>query len=377
MNKTETLPYFSAAERLARLRLYRSDGIGPVFFRTLINRFGTAQAVLKADLRKPIQFADAGQCQRELDAVAKTGGHSFFLGDPDYPARLANTDDAPPVLHAYGNPDLLNDAQPALGIVGARNASASGIKLTRMLASAVADAGVIVISGLARGIDAAAHEAALKGGTIACVAGGMDIIYPRENAKLYAAIKESGLIVSEMPLGTEPQARHFPRRNRLISGLSDGVLVIEAAERSGSLITARFAAEQGRDVFAVPGSPLDPRAKGGNRLLKDGAILVQDAADILDELTLWSPDRQPAPQTFDFIAGTKPVTPPTALGTETVTQNASSSDDLVILLSHNPVHVDEIVRLSGLPTEAVLTRFLELEMAGKLIRHAGGKVSLT
>ncbi len=379
MNKTETLVRFSDDERLARLRLIRTDGIGPVLFRQLIHRFGDAVTAAEQvpDLaassgrRKPLRIAGADDCARELEAAGRLGTLAFFWGESAYPYRLAATEDAPAVLYTLGNTELLSPSS-ALGVVGARNASASGIKLTGMLAGKVAEAGTVIVSGLARGIDAAAHKAAPKA-TIACVAGGLDIIYPRENTALYHTLKADGLIVSEMPPGTQPQARHFPRRNRIISGLSDGVLIVEAALRSGSLITARYALEQGRDVFAVPGSPLDPRSQGANKLLKDGAILVENADDILNELSVWHHGKEPVPQSnFDFSSPPATIKPARE-------HSAPAGDEatLLSLLSPSAVHIDEVIRLSGMPTEVVLSGFLELELAGKITRHAGGKVSLS
>lgn len=379
MNKTETLISFSDEERLARLRLIRTDGIGPVMFRQLIMEFGNGvtaaeqapERAASSGRRKPLRIADAGACHQELEAVARLGAQVFFWGESAYPYRLAATEGAPPVLYTLGNTELLSPSA-ALGVVGARNASASGIKLTGLLASKVCETGTVIVSGLARGIDAAAHKAS-PGSTVACVAGGLDVIYPRENTELYHQLRSDGLIVSEMPPGTQPQARHFPRRNRIISGLSDGVLIVEAALRSGSLITARFALEQGRDVFAVPGSPLDPRSQGANRLLKDGAILVESAEDILNELNPWHESKQPVPQMNPEIRPGKTVTKPER--TEGTTDKQGNT--LLSLLSPNAIHIDEVIRLSGLSTEAVLSGFLELELAGKITRHAGGKVSLS
>lgn len=373
MNKTETFGEFSHTERLARLRLIRTDGIGPILFRTLIERYGTGVAALDAlpallaKRKRGGAVAKKDGCERELEAAHKLGARTIFLGETQYPYRLAATEDAPPLLHTLGSLDLISPPA-SLGIVGARNASISGQKLTRMIASAMADAAVTVISGLARGIDTAAHAASLEGGTVACVAGGLDVIYPRENTDLFHAIVERGLVVSEMPPGTQPQARHFPRRNRIISGLSDGVLVVEAAERSGSLITARFALEQGRDVFAVPGSPLDARARGCNKLIKDGAALVQDAEDILNELSPIRPDipvirQRPAPAHVEPV----PTAAPAA---------QTSRQDILDFLSHTAVHVDEVIRVSGMRADEVLVALMEHEIAGQITRHAGGKVSL-
>jgi len=379
MNKTETDRSLTDKEKLAQLRLIRTEGIGPIMFRGLLTRFGNAVAALegatelaaRSGRKKPLVPPPESAAEHELERLAKAGGHALFLNDADYPAQLAAIEDAPPVLFAMGRLELLGSR--AVGIVGARNASVSGLKLTRTIAGALAEAGVTVTSGLARGIDTAAHQASLAHGTMACVAGGLDIYYPPENEALQRQIAEQGLLVSEMPMGTRPQARHFPRRNRLISGLSLGVLVVEAALKSGSLITARFAAEQGRDVFAIPGSPLDPRAKGGNHLIKDGAILVEQADDILNELNAL-PDYGHTRRAVRALVAQKgtPIGPiPASPAPETM----ADSSDLLSLLSSTPIHMDDVVRLSGASTEQVLAAFLELELAGEITRHAGGRVS--
>jgi DNA processing protein len=277
-------------ERRAWLRLSRTEHVGPVTFQSLIARFGSAAAALEELPRlaqrgggKNFVLPDERDCDRELEALAKLGGRMIASCEPDYPRGLAALDAPPPLISVLGHPHLLR--KEMIAIVGARNASALARKFTDMLSRELGFAGLMVVSGLARGIDAAAHEAALAVGTVAVVAGGVDIIYPPENEKLYAAIKDQGVIVSEMQLGEAPQARHFPRRNRIISGLARGVVVVEAAEKSGSLITAQCALEQGREIFAVPGSPLDPRAKGANRLIREGATLTESAEDILSVLS--------------------------------------------------------------------------------------------
>lgn len=385
MNKTETNDTFSHKERLDRLRLLRTAGIGPVTFRSLLERFHTASAAIegaremaKANGRKkPLYVTGRQRCEQELEAADAFGASAVFLGEPDYPAMLAATEDAPPMLFMKGNM-ALNRAR-AVGIVGARNASAAGMKLTRTIAAEIAESGFAVTSGLARGIDTAAHHAAQAHRTIACIAGGLDIAYPAENEALQQAIAANGLLVTEMPFGTQPQARHFPRRNRLISGLSEGVLVVEAAVRSGSLITARFAADQGRDVFAVPGSPLDPRARGGNSLIKDGAMLVENAQDILDALPASAPVSPPVSQPSKLA---RPQAPSAHTSVEVIKVESSPPSDapketesLLNLLSTTPVHTDDIVRQTGASTTEVMSAFLELELAGKIARHSGGKVS--
>lgn len=382
MNKTETKSSFSHTERLARLRLVRTGGIGPVTFRALLDRFGTAEAALdgaqqmarKNGRKKPLYVPGKSRCERELEAADAFGAETLFLGEAGYPPLLAATEDAPPVIFIKGNTALARSR--SIGIVGARNASAAGLKLTKSVAADLANAGFTIASGLARGIDTAAHQAALPIGTTACIAGGLDVAYPRENAALQAAIAESGLLVTEMPFGTQPQARHFPRRNRLISGLSEGVLVVEAAVRSGSLITARFAADQGRDVFAVPGSPLDPRARGGNSLIKDGAQLVESAADILAAL----PDHVLQPAALPVVKKVpRHETNAAALAATALKADITPSDGalegLLNLLSTTPVHTDEILRQTAASPHEVMSAFLELELAGKIARHSGGRIS--
>ncbi|MBB4632492.1 DNA-processing protein DprA [Sphingosinicella soli] len=358
----------SDIEHIAKLRLIRSENVGPVSYRHLTARYGSASAALDAlpELARrgggrAFRIADIGAVHREIEATEAAGARFVFLGDSNYPARLAETEDAPPVLAIRG--DIALAHRRTVGIVGARNASAAAIRFARGLASDLAAANIVVVSGLARGIDAAAHSGAITGGTIGVIAGGIDNIYPPENAELYAALYERGLVVAEQPIGTEPQARHFPRRNRLISGLSAGIVVVEAAPRSGSLITARFAGEQGREVMAVPGFPLDPRAQGCNQLIRDGATLVQSAADIAETITPFGGVRLGA-------GGSRFTAPPPTDADD----NARSA--VTALLSLTPVAIDELVRLSGEPPAVVQTVLLELELAGRLVRHAGGRASL-
>ena len=291
------------ADAVARLRLIRSENVGPVTYRQLIARFGTAGAALDAlpDLArrgggKSPKICDTATAERELDVLQGFGAGAIFIGTPEYPQLLAQTESAPPVVAAKGKAELLE--RPAVAMVGARNASAAAVRFARGLAADLADAGFVVVSGLARGIDAAAHEGALAGGTIAVIAGGIDICYPPETADLQRRLGGSdagsqGLVVAEMAFGTQPQARHFPRRNRIIAGLCAGTVVVEGAVRSGSLITARLAAEAGREVMAIPGSPLDPRAQGCNQLIREGATLVQSAADIIEAMSGFSAGQLP------------------------------------------------------------------------------------
>jgi DNA processing protein len=362
----------SAAETLARLRLSRSENVGPVTYRHLMARFGSGVAALAAlpDIaarggKRKIDIYSAGKAQDELRAIDKAGAMLLVLDVAPYPSLLARIEDAPPVLIAKGHATLFD--KKAVAMVGARNASAAGIRFSRELALGLSNSNLCIISGLARGIDAAAHEGAMagQGGTIACVAGGIDVFYPPENAALYDRIAAEGLLLSEQPLGTVPQGRHFPRRNRLISGLAAGTVVVEAALKSGSLITARVASEQGREVMAVPGAPADPRAQGCNQLIREGATLVQSASDILEALVplhrfgAGEPDQRYQPL---HISSADP------------TDNDRKS--LVTLLAPTPVPVDDLVRLSGLAPGIVQLILLEMELAGQVTRHAGGRVSL-
>jgi len=363
----------SSGEKLARLRLIRTETVGPMSFRALIARFGSAEAALEAvpglaergGRKRPLRIPSKAEVEREMAAVEAFGGVMLIVGDSAYPPLLAAIEDAPPVLIACGAAHLLE--RPTLAIVGARNASSAGRRLTERLSREIAEAGVAVISGLARGIDTAAHKGALAAGTVAVVAGGLDVIYPRENADLQRAIGERGLLISDEPLGTQPQARHFPKRNRIISGLSLGVLVVEAAHRSGSLITARLAGEQGREVFAIPGSPLDPRAKGANALLKSGATLIEEAQDILDALAELRPPMEEPPM-GDF-----------AISAMTAGRETSEDVRRAVreLLSTTPVRIDELVRDCEAPVAEVLMSLLELEVAGAIERLPGGRVALS
>lgn len=363
--KTRT-PDITDNELVAHVRLARTGRVGPVAFRKLLNLHGSAAQAIEALLDSPNARMVLGteRAKAELTAAYDAGASVLTLGEEPYPATLAAIDDAPPLLYLLGDPNLMT--RRCIAMVGARNASGAGLKLARSLAEGLSEAGFVVVSGLARGIDTAAHQASVNGGTIACVAGGLDVVYPQENKALHHEIATQGLIVSEMPPGTKPQARHFPRRNRLISGLSLGTVIIEAAAKSGSLITARFAGEQGRELFAVPGSPLDPRSAGANQLIKDGAVLVRNAQDILDELPDFAPFKaQPASK---MSSKTNKIALPAA--------TQSSKGDLQQLLSPSPLHVDELVLLSGRATDQILAELQLLEIDGKVLRHAGNRFSL-
>jgi DNA processing protein len=358
-------------ERLGWLRLIRSENIGPSLFGQLLEKFRSAAAALaalpelsrKGGLKRPFKICSAAQAEAEIARAAALGARFVGKCEPDYPALLRHIDSAPPLICIKGNAELAR--REGIAIVGSRNASANGKRLARIFASEIAEAGYTIVSGLARGIDTAAHEAALKRGTVAVIANGIDIVYPPENAGLQDTIGRDGLLISEMPPGAEPRENSFPRRNRIISGMSRAVIIVEAALRSGSLITARFANEQGREVFAVPGSPFDPRAEGTNRLISDGAHLLTRSQQVLDALL---PMQHP-------LARQAPELPPlratVATEIETPTRQA-----ILALLSPAPTDIDDLIRESGVPAQMVLGVLLELELAGRLVRHGRQLVSL-
>jgi DNA processing protein len=357
------------ADQIARLRLIRSEQVGPITFAHLLARFGSAQAAIDAipDLaargggRAP-RLAGVSEVEREMERVERFGARYLFLGHDHYPALLAEIEAAPPALIAKGKTSLLD--RQAVALVGARNASAAACRFARQLALELGDAGAVIVSGLARGIDSAAHDGSLATGTIAVIAGGIDVVYPPENEARQRAIAERGLLLAEQPPGTEPRARHFPHRNRIIAGLAMGTVVIEAAPKSGSLITARHAADFGREVMAVPGSPIDPRAQGCNLLIREGATLVQGADDVLEAIRPLRLGPLPGRVREDAAPA------PSADADEAARRLIGD------LLGPTPVVVDEIVRQSGLAPAIVQMVLLELELAGRLERHAGGKVSL-
>lgn len=342
----------------------------------MLRRFGSAGEALARlpELgRRGLKAMPRTEAEREFAALDRLGATLVCWGEPDYPAHLAAVEDAPPVLSVLGNPDLLH--LPMVALVGARNASANGRRLAHDLAAGLGAAGIVVVSGMARGIDAAGHAGAIDTGTAAVVAGGVDVVYPEENRGLYHALAERGAIVAELPPGTEPQARHFPRRNRIISGMALGVVVVEAAARSGSLITARFALEQGREVFAVPGSPLDPRCRGTNDLLRAGATLTENATDVTTQLGPLLHGAQPLPPAARRTLRLPFETPAPAVPPAPVA--ADGDLDLVVeRLGPTPVAVDELVRQCQLSAAAIATLLLELELAGRVERHPGNLVSL-
>ncbi len=358
----------SSQDQFDRLQLIRSPNIGPVSYRQLIARFGTAKNALDAlpDIvmrggGKNAVLADPRLIERETASVSACGARYLFLDDPDYPELLTHIDNAPPVLTVKGDLALLT--RSSIAMVGARNASAGACRFARQLAYELGQSEFTVVSGLARGIDTAAHAGSLDNGTVAVIAGGIDVVYPPENKELQNAIAERGLLIAEQPPGTEPRARHFPYRNRIIAGLAMGTVVIEAAPKSGSLITARLAAEAGREVMAVPGSPLDPRSHGCNQLIREGATLVQNAAEIAELVR---------PLDVRMTARS-----PIAHSAITIEDGGSMDRKSVIdLMGMTYVSVDELVRQSGSSQSVVQMVLLEIELAGKLERGAGGKVRL-
>jgi len=362
-------------ERLDWLQLIRTESIGPITFHRLIKKYGSAADALaalpelssKAGRKKPLRAASRDEAQEELDRADEINARLIAFCEADYPQMLAAIPDPPPVIYLCGHASLFE--RPAIAIIGARNASAVGRKIARTLAADLGEAEIAVVSGLARGIDGAAHDAAIDSGTIAVVAGGVDVIYPPEHAELTQAIASRGALISERPPNYQPTARDFPRRNRLISGLSRGVIVVEAAAKSGTLITARFALEQGREVFAVPGSPLDPRCQGANKLIREGATLVQEAQDVLDVLAAQSSgmNAKSPPNLFDWVRDD---------GFEDQSDGGASEAlrvDVLELLSFTPMHRDEILRELDAPAGLIIDALLELTLAGEAEEMSGGR----
>lgn len=372
MQASRVTTTLTSAQRIAWLRLIRTDSIGPVTFRQMLNRFGSAEAAIEAlpelsrKAGRPLLPISQAKAEDEIAGLTRYGARLVAQGEADYPAHLLHISGSPPLITMAGGEKL--DWKRTVGIVGARNASTAGVKMTRLLSEELGQRGYVVVSGLARGIDTAAHRASLTTGTIAVLAGGFDRIYPDENIPLAHDILDSGgALLTEMPLGWEPRARDFPRRNRLVSGLSLGIVVVEAAKRSGSLITARLALEQNRDVFAVPGSPLDPRAEGGNHLIQQGARLVTNADDIIEVLgtadparsALFDPEWQPP---GDFVGDAEPA-----------------EDDrakLMSALSSTPVEVDELIAQTGIAPHAMQVLLLELDIGGQIEWSSGQLVAL-
>ena len=390
----------------AALRLARTEQVGPRTWQRLVAQYGSPAAALEALAGQPASgrtrpvIPPADSIEREIEATLALGGQFLTLLDAAYPPLLRHIPDAPPVLSVLGNMACLS--QPGIGIVGARNASAQGLRLAESLATELADSGLTVISGLARGIDSAAHKGALykQGLTIAAIAGGLDRPYPPQNATLQAHIAQMGAVITEAPLGTAPQARHFPRRNRLIAGLALGCVVVEAAPHSGTLITARMAADYGREVFAVPGSPLDPRCRGSNDLLRKGAILTERAADILPHIALFAPEHPPVGVTHtksapDLFASLPPSAP--VADSDCIVENSMQKQSLgkinpaappvvdtgtdparhlLELLSFTPVAVDDLIRRCQFSASAVLAALTQLELSGQVTTYQDGRVGL-
>jgi len=372
-----TRPKLSEAQLLDWLRLTRSENVGPITFRNLINRYGSASAALEAlpelsragGLKRTIKICSIARAEAEVETVTALGARHVALNEKGYPDLLHHIDTPPPILTIKGREELASKS--IFAVVGSRNASAVGLKLTTDFVRDLCAGGLVIASGLARGIDTAAHTAALNSGTIGVVAGGIDCIYPKENAALQSRIAEQGLLIAEFPPGVSPKSQHFPRRNRLVSGISRGVLVVEAALRSGSLITARLAGEQGRDVFAVPGSPLDPRAGGTNRLLQEGAQMVLCGNDILSAFETFSSPSFIEPQDDFFEGDEHDLT-----CDQSPAFNADVRTQIIDLLSITPIEVDELIRQSEHPASVVQMVLVELELAGRLIRHNRQLVSL-
>lgn len=376
MEQQGSQPVLSQQEAFARIRLLRSPNIGPISYRQLIARFGTAAAALDAlpDLasrgRGPYRPASADSIEREVAAVRRAGARYLFHDQPDYPALLAELDSAPPIVTCRGT--LALASEPCVALVGARNASAAAVKLARDFGSALAEAGFTVVSGLARGIDGAAHEGAFPH-TIGVIASGIDITYPPQHVDLQERIATEGLLIAEQPPGTEPRGRHFPSRNRIIAGLASGTLVIEAAPQSGSLITARLAGEAGREVMAIPGSPLDARALGCNQLIREGAVLVQTPDEVVELLQSFTG----APRSrFRVGEGATDFDYAELAKLDWGEARADLSTDIASLLTNAPVAVDELIRQSGASAAEVHMALLELELAGDLEREGNGLVRL-
>ena len=378
LKKTPAPAALGEGERLARICLYRSQNVGPITYRNLIKRYKTGVCALEAlphlaargGLRAPLKLYPEEKVYQELEAHAKIGARLVVEGDDHYPNALRDIDEASPVLSLHGNADLFNT--PGVAIVGARNCSLNGKKMAYQLAEQLGENGYSIISGLARGIDGQAHQASLETGTIAVIAGGIDKIYPTEHTALFEQIRAHGIIVAESIIGTEPQSNLFPRRNRLISGLSQGVIVVEAALQSGSLITARYAVEQNRDLFVVPGSPMDPRYRGSNALIRNGAALISNAQDVMD--TLKAPYHQimreaAAEQEQDNYLQDQEITEPDA---QTLDQ---LSTEIMGHLSDAPILLDELLRACSYSSSIVMSSLLELDLAGKITRHPGNKIS--
>ncbi|WP_375551878.1 DNA-processing protein DprA [Rhodophyticola porphyridii] len=371
-------PSRDGPDRLARLQLFRSRRVGPVTFQRLLSEHGSAQAALEA-LPEVARAAGVeryaicpeGVALAEMKAARRAGAAMLCLGDASYPPLLARTPDAPPVLWAMGDLGLLH--RPAIALVGTRNASSLGARMATRLAADLGAAGYVVVSGLARGIDTLAHLAALKTGTVGVHAGGLDVIYPAENSNLANDMAKCGLRLSEQPFGLDPQARHFPRRNRIVSGLARAVVVVEAAARSGSLITARIALDQGREVLAVPGHPMDTRASGCNMLIRDGATLVRNAQDVLEQIGMPNaPDARPDPPPEPPHLSPQQAREPAEAAARAPVSSDSLSKRILTRLGPSPTAEDQLIRDLGLPAPEIARALAQMELAGSIERRPGG-----
>lgn len=366
MNKEKLISY---------IQLINTTGIGPIGFKNLMARYKDVDKALSELSQKKELYSRAKATKEVMTAEIKKV-HIITLEDELYPYNLKQIEDCPPVLYALGDISLLQNTN-ALAVVGSRSASFAATKMAQKISSEVSQNGIIIVSGMARGIDSASHEGALEcgGKTIAVLGTGVDVVYPKENQELYNKIQKHGLILSEYPLGTSPQASNFPRRNRIVSGLSKGVLVIEASVKSGSLITANQALEQGRDVYAIPGAPFDGRTSGCNKLLKEGAIFVETSSDILNNFSFapkefinYKPKKDEKQELFEYSLDNE----------ENNTDIADNIDDyskLLSLLSQTGVDINEIIRASNKPSEEILMMIMELELEGKVVRLPGNKIA--
>ena len=371
----------SYLDRRDWLRLIRSANVGPATFHQLLARFGGAAEALAAlpelvrrSGAKRARLGAKESAEREIAGIAALGGRLIAHGEADYPPRLRMIEDAPPLIHVLGNPELLT--KKSIAIVGSRNASTNGLSIAREIAGDLGRSGYSIVSGLARGLDAAAHEGAIKTGTVAILGGGVDVIYPRQNTDLYHQIRESGALVSEAPLGAPPTARSFPQRNRIISGMSRGIVVVEAAPRSGSLITARLALDQGREVFAIPGSPRDPRCRGGNQLIRDGAILTESADDVFAGFDEAGSGVAALPMSDALAEEPAPVVDADAIEKPDLDPHPTTRRAVLNALGPTPTPIDELLRTVGDPPASIATVLLELELAGRMERLPGNRVAL-
>ncbi len=360
---------------ISYIQLINTSGIGPISFKKLMNQYQDVDKAL-SELSQKRELFSRKKAEEELMKAEIKGVKIITLEDEYYPYNLKQIEDCPPVLYALGNIKLLKDDN-ALAVVGSRSASLGATKMAKNISAELSKSGITIVSGLARGIDALSHEGALSvgGNTIAVLGTGVDVVYPKENDSLYKQISQKGLIISDYPLGTKPQASNFPRRNRIVSGLSKGVLVVEAGVKSGSLITANLALEQGRDVYAIPGAPFDGRTSGCNKLLKDGAIFVETYKDILDnfcftpkEFISTKPKKIETTELFEYSLDNNKINSDSA-------SNVDSDSVLLSLLSETGVDIDELIRQISAPAEDVLMQIMELELEGKLVRLPGNKIA--